>query len=284
MTQEAVARATTLAGLRVVSAADARPSILHYERLEAQSWAPWLRFSRQVLTEHVRAFPEEQFFAYDQDGLVGALSTNRIQWDGDPAFLTSWHATAGERQDYKDTYVTHGNTLVTMSMSIARRSRGSGVAGQLLDAVRTSARSRGIDHVVGTYRPLGYGSFKTRDDTGFLGYVDLQQDGGLPLDPWLRALTRMGLRRLKIDEQAMVVDLSLREFDRLRRLSATAWVRTATARDALLHEPALPFPVADCEFWEAQETGTWYVHRQAGQAVYVESGVWGIVTLDGAGV
>src|SRR5687768_1982317 len=101
--------------LRVVTAAETRPSILQYERLEVQSWAPWLRFSRPVLAEHVRAFPEDQFFAYDQDGLAGALSTNRILWGGDVAELGSWDAIAGRDKDYRDTHVARGNTLVTLS-------------------------------------------------------------------------------------------------------------------------------------------------------------------------
>lgn len=270
-----------LRGLRVVSAAEVRPSILHYERLEVQSWAPWLRFSRSVLTEHVRAYPEDQFFAYDAQGLVGALSTNRILWHGDPSTLGSWDAIAGEHKDYRDTHVAHGNTLVTLSASIAGRARGGGVAARLLDAVRTSARERGLDHVIGSYRPAGYGRFKARDPRGFLAYVELQEDRGQPLDPWLRSLTRMGMTRMGVDEQAMVVDIPLREFERLRRQSSPEWVRTATARDGDLHEPALPFPSAGCELWEAEEAGTWYVDREAGRAVYVESGIWGTVPLRG---
>lgn len=268
-------------GLRVASAAEARPSILHYERLEMQSWAPWLRFSRPVLTEHVRAYPEDQFFAYDSEGLVGALSTNRILWHGDPGTLGSWDAIAGKWHDYRDTHVAHGNTLVTLSASIAGRARGAGVAARLMDAVRTSARERGLDHVIGSYRPPGYGRFKTRDPRGFLDYVELRDARGLPLDPWLRSLTRMGMTRLGVDAQAMVVDVPLRELDRLRRQSSHEWMRASTARDAALHEPALPFPVADCELWEVGEAGTWYVDRAADRAVYVESGIWGTVPLQG---
>jgi GNAT superfamily N-acetyltransferase len=281
--QQSARRAADVRELRVVTAAETRPSILHYERLEEQSWAPWLRFSRSVLAEHVRCFPADQFFAFDEDGLVGALSTNRISWSGDPADLESWDAVAGERQDYKDTHVADGNTLVTLSMSIAKRSRGSGVAGRLLDAVRAGARVRGIEHVIGSYRPPGYGSHKLRHEHDFLTYAGMRDDRGLPVDPWLRVLTRMGMTPLKIDERAMVVDVSLREFEQLRRGSAAVWVRSATARDAVLHQPALPFPVAECEPWETEQAGTWYVHHQAERAVYVESGVWGEVALDGQG-
>jgi GNAT superfamily N-acetyltransferase len=280
-TRQAASRAADLRELRIVSAAERRPSILHYERLEEQSWAPWLRFSRTVLAEHVRSFPEDQFFAFDEDGLVGALSTNRISWNGDPDELISWDAVAGERQDYKDTHVADGNTLVTLSMSIANRSRGAGVAGRLLDAVRASARARGIEHVIGSYRPPGYGSYKLRDQHDFLTYAELRNPQGLPLDPWLRTLTRMGMTPIKVDERAMVVDVPLREFERLRRLSSSVWTRTPGARDLALHRPALPFDPAGCEFWEVEQAGTWYVNANAERAVYVESGVWGEVPLDG---
>jgi GNAT superfamily N-acetyltransferase len=279
--QQTARLTTDVRELRVVTAAETRPSILHYQRLEEQSWAPWLRFTRSVLAEHVRSFPSDQFFAYDETGLVGALSTNRISWSGDPADLASWDAVAGERQDYKDTHVADGNTLVTLSMSIATRSRGSGVAGRLLDAVRASARVRGIEHVIGSYRPPGYGSHKLRHHHDFLTYAGLRNEQGLPVDPWLRVLTRMGMTPLKIDERAMVVDVSLPEFEQLRRASASVWVRSATARDAALHQPALPFPVVECEPWETEQAGTWYVHQEAARAVYVESGVWGEVVLDG---
>ena len=266
--------------LRVVSAAEVRPSVLQYERLEMQSWAPWLRFSRTVLAAQVRYFPEDQFFAYDGDGLLGALSTNRIWWDGDPGTLQSWDAIAGAHKDYRDTHDADGNTLVTLSISIAPRARGGGVATRLLEAVRSSACERGLDHVIGSYRPSGYGRFKLRSADGFLAYVDQRRDDGLPLDPWLRTLTRTGMERRGLDERAMVVEATLAEFEVFRRVSA-AWARTPVARDALLHEPALPVPVDECEYWEAAEAGTWYVHRASARAVYVESGVWGTVRLDG---
>jgi GNAT superfamily N-acetyltransferase len=279
--QQTLQRAVTIGGVRVVSAAEARPSILQYERLEAQSWAPWLRFSRPVLVEHVRSFPEAQFFAFDSDGLVGALSTNRISWDGDPANLESWDAVAGVRQDYLDTHDTNGNTLVTLSMSIATRARGAGIARQLLDAAQSSAKDRGLDHVIGSYRPARYGSFKLSDERDFLAYVEMRDQEGVPLDPWLRTLTRAGMKRLKVDRQAMVVDVAVRDFEAFRRQSSSTWVRTVGARDAFLHEAALPFPVAECEFWEAGQAGTWYVHRASGRAIYIESGIWGTVMLDG---
>lgn len=279
--QQTIRRPVAGGEFRIASAAETRPSILHYERLEIESWAPWLRYSRSVLAHHVRAFPEDQFFAYDEAGLVGALSTNRISWDGDPASLTSWRAIAGARLDYEDTHVADGNTLVTLSMSIASRSRGSGVAGRLLDAVRTSARERGLEHVIGSYRPPGYGSFKLGDDRGFLAYADLSGREGLPLDPWLRSLTRRGMERLGVDEQAMVLEVELGDFETLGRRSSSPWVRVVDARDASLHEAALPLALADCEFWEVGQTGTWYVDRAAGRAVYIESGVWGAVPLDG---
>lgn len=270
--------------IRVLPGSAATVSIPQYERLEAQSWAPWLRFSRAALEVQVRRFPDEQFFALEgDDTLVGALSTNRVSWDGDPAGLGNWDAFAGAGQDYTDTHDAQGNTLALMSMSIARRSRASGVARRLLDAALTSARERGMEHLIGDFRPSGYGDFKLRDDRDFLAYIDLQDDAGLPLDPWLRAVTRLGMRRLRVDEAAMAVLVDVREFERLRGLSAPdGWIRTDFARDENLHQPALPFRTEGCEYWEAGQTGTWYVDRGADRAAYVESGLWGALMLDGS--
>ena len=279
--QQTVDRLVGADDVRIATGAETRVSVLQYERLEAQSWPPWLRFSRSALVQHVRTFPEEQFFAQDERGLVGALSANLISWDGDPALLGTWDAVAGAGQDYLETHDRHGNTLVLMSMSIAGRSRAKGIARRLLDAARRGVRDRGLDHLVGDFRPSGYGSFKLRDERDFRTYIELVDQDGTPIDPWLRAVSRIGMERLRVDDTAMVVDVDLREFERLRRASGpTTWQRTEGARDAGLHAAVLPFPVTAYEYWEAGQTGTWYVSRAAGRATYVESGVWGEIMVD----
>jgi GNAT superfamily N-acetyltransferase len=281
--QETLDRTRPTREITVVSGAETRISVLQYERLEKQSWPLWLQFSRSALAEHVRRFPREQFFALDDRGLVGALSANLISWDGDPTTLGTWDALAGERQDYTDTHDSGGNTLVLMSMSIATRARANGVARRLLEAARQSVRDRELTHLVGDFRPSGYGGFKLRDDRDFLTYIGLDDERGVPLDPWLRAVSRIGMQRLRVDEQAMVVDVDVREFERLRDLSGPAdWMRTEVARDGDLHAAALSFPVIGCEYWESGQTGTWYVSRATGRAAYVECGVWGSIMVYGS--
>lgn len=251
-----------------------------YAELEAPNWAPWLRFGPETLAAQMATFPAGQIVLHDDAGaLVAALSSNRIDWDGDPATLTTWDDVAGADASYADTYVPDGNTFVLMSMNVAAQARGARWSSRVVDEVLTYARDEGIEHVISDFRPSGFGRVK-RDDGMFdmARYAVSKRADGLPRDPWLRALTRRGMQQLRLDPRAMAVEATTDELDGWRRTHRPeAWWQVIDPRaiDHLLSwlDPS-ELDRVDA-VWECGETGTWFCDHSAGRALYLETNVWG---------
>ncbi|MDQ3158556.1 MAG: hypothetical protein M3P98_00245 [bacterium] len=251
-----------------------------YERLEEKNWAPWLRFGVKTIAAQQKIFPDGQIVIEDEGSPVAMLSANRINWDGSADSLTTWDDIAGEDEDYHATYIADGNTFALMSMAIDDDVKGKRLPQQIIDKIIAYSNSEGIEHIIGDFRPSGFGKYKKETrKVDFTEYVDDTREDGLPVDPWLRSVTRNGMQRQRIDREAMVVPATVEEVDQWRQeYNSDDWwqVEDQESIDYLLewHDVLSKIEQVD-EVWECGETGTWYIDRKNGKAVYVESNVWG---------
>ena len=252
-----------------------------YEELELPNWAPWLAYSHGELQGQDETFPGGQFIEWDQHRqLLGALSTNRIDWDGNAKSLPHWDDIAGIDFTYRDTYKRQGNTLAFMSMSIAADAKGKGTASKLVKQALEFAQDEEIEHVIGDFRPSNYGEYKQQ--TGkfdFNEYIGMLRDDGAPYDGWIRSLDRMGMQPLSVDSRAMVIPETIEKFDtyRLEYKPENWWLVEDQAATRHLIDFYLPLHDIERvdEIWECGETGTWFVDRINEKAVYIEANMWG---------
>ncbi len=234
-----------------------------HEVLERPNWAPWLSTTREQMIKASRVFPEGQLLLKGTDGEpLASISTNRIKWDGDPKSLGRWQDITDDRT-CKSTYEFDGNTLIMMWINVSKDHQGSGYAKILTEEVLRLAKSSGIDNVIGAYRPNEYGKYKLAAElpVDFEAYCKMvRKEDGLPVDAWLRNLTRNGMRPLKVDSNAFTIDVTIGQFEQYRSE----------------YRPEL-WKMVSQNVWECGETGSWTINPAASTAAYSESKLWGIV-------
>lgn len=190
-------------------------AMILYESLEKPNWAPWLAASPTSLAGRAQNFPEGQLCIKHDGVFVASLSLNRVDWDGKSEHLPTWDQVAGDPTDYGQTYTPTGNTLVLLSMNVSPAWKGKRVPEQLLVAATNLAHKLNVTHLIGSFRPSGYGAFKQSvgGDCGFSAYCALTREGMTkPVDPWLGSLWHMGMTMLAEDPNAMRVGVSLGDF------------------------------------------------------------------------
>lgn len=235
-----------------------------YNTLEHPNWAPWLEASEQTIAERAMVFPEGQLLISEGSQLLASLSMNQINWDGNSNTLPSWDVVAGlNTTNYSETFQPHGNTLVLMSMNVSAEAKGKQLPTHMIQYVKQLAGNLGIEHLVGSFRPTGYGEKKREFNFNlpFWDYCQMTKDNtDKPIDPWLRSLSWNGMKMIKEDPQAMVVPVSLEEFNQYKE--------QYKPNDWLEIKPNV---------WECGEVGNWVVDMD--KATYTESNVWGMLPL-----
>lgn len=239
--------------------------LLIYQWLEQPNWAPWLAAGPETIAGRGAVFPQGQLLLKDRiwGKAYASLSLNRIFWDGNPAQLPNWDTVAGDPTDYSTTYQPQGNTLVLMSMNIRPDYQGLQLPAKMIDHTLATAHALGIEHVIGSFRPSGYGAAKKEAgyQLDFAEYCATVKPGSdKPVDPWLRSLAWKGMRMMAVDHQAMVVPVPIGIWKGYMGFYKPGeWVETAE------------------NVWECGEVGKWTVDPQNGVATYQESNVWGIL-------
>lgn len=264
------------------------PSLAHiiHEELEVTNWAPWLAAGVESIAGRAEVFPQGQLLIMDPEtgAPLASISTNQINWDGDANSLPSWDDVAGDPTTYEHTHQPAGNTLVLMSANVHPDFQGQGFGKMLIESVLEAAENiGGIEHVIGSFRPTGFGAYKSEHAAElpeFAGYAFMQATPGkikpvdatldwsawagiVPHDPWFRNLARNGMQPLVIDHSAMVVPLTAEEF---------------------VYYQANYKP----EMWQQLEDGSWLcgevgnIYPQAdGSYLYVEANLWGQLPFNG---
>lgn len=235
-----------------------------YTQLEHPNWAPWLEAAPDSLAGRVISFPDGQLVAKSLDGKpLASLSMNKIFWNGNKNNLPTWDEVAGDPTTYDKTHIPTGNTLTMMSMNVHPEHTGEGYAKKLIEQAKVLAVKLQVDYLIGSFRPNEFGKYKLEhlsEDMDFATYCNLKRADGLPVDAWLRNLTRNGMEPLAVDPSAMTVSVSMDEFEKyMQEHKPTVWKQTSS------------------DIWECEEVGYWKLDYNNGVAVYKESNLWGLI-------
>ncbi len=236
--------------------------------LEQKTWAPWLRKSQKNFETIALKYPDfQRKITTSQGELVAMISTNRINWDGNIDTLPTWDSIAGgsvESGDFSPTYKPSGNTISIMSSSVTPEMQGSGLATIMLREIINMAEEIEVDHLIASFRPFGFGIHKLKsgnEPMNFDNYCQLTTTDGLPLDPWLRVATRLGMIPLRVDDEAIKVEVSKNEFEVFKfSFNKEGWVETKDNK------------------WECGEVGTWTIIGD--YATFRESNLWSEIPIN----
>lgn len=254
------------------------------ENLEKPNWAPWLAAGHDSLEGRISTFPEGQITLYNNDSIpVATVSTNRINWSGNVSDLPTWDVVAGDPTTYENTYVPEGNTIALMSANVDPNFQGKGLAKHLISAVlATSKQLGGIDYVIGSFRPTGFGIYQHANSPRVINFeeycylsadmdaiksIDSKIDwspwkgNAPPFDPWLRNLARNGMIPLAVDHSAMEVVITKEEFVYYStNYKPDGWVQIEDGS------------------WLCSEVGRFW-EQNDGSYIYLESNLWGTFKL-----
>lgn len=210
--------------------------------------------------------------------LAGFLFTAPMRWSGDPGELPGYEEV--HRLLYQEAASTLAgmfdrarwrqfNTLVLLAVLVDPEERGRRLAARLVDAARRRAAEHGWSRIISPFRPVGYGSFKSANrlahsEEVFLAYCRLRDAAGLPVDPWLRALARTGLRLLRAEMRSVRTARPRSYFEEFRRR----------------HRPGQWYQTSE-GVWECGEVATWHVE---GDRVWlIEPNIWGSLPAEASG-
>ncbi|MFM0515356.1 hypothetical protein [Paraburkholderia sp. RL17-373-BIF-A] len=225
-----------------------------------------MRATVKVLARRAEVFPEGQLVVHEEfRGLrkpIASLSLQRFNYDGDPSDLPTWQALSGTDGTFADTYCPDGNALAMMSIGILPELHKQGLANRLIDAALVLACELDVEHLMGSYRPSQLGAYMVENVDGSPEfYIQARRADGLPLDPWLRALTRKGMELIRYDAEAMKIEVPLRQFNEYRL--------TPGMRSRVRH-----LATSDAgEIWLCGATGHFEINDRS--VVYREANVWG---------
>lgn len=251
-----------------------------HSQLEIPNWAPWLAASVDSIAGRPLVFEAGQILLSDPEtkAPIASISTNQISWDGNPETLPSWDDIAGDPTTYEQTYSPGGNTLVLMSANVHPDYQGKGFGSQLIKYVLETAQEIStIEHVIGSFRPTGYGPYKAANydavptfeeyaampaPTDKVKPIDTAIDWSawgehVPYDPWFRNLARNGMSPLKVDHTAMVVNITAQEFYHHQQTYKTdQWQQLPNGN------------------WLCGEVGEFHP-QEDGTFTYIEANLWG---------
>lgn len=240
-------------------------AIAIYNELEVPNWAPWLRASVDTLAKRAKVFPEGQLAVWEEKHPIANISLSRFNYDGNPSNLPTWDELMGVPATGEHTFDLNGNAVGMMSINVHSDYQGKGLTKVIIAAVKDRAAKLGVTHIMGSFRPSQFGEYSTQNPKASIKeYIDKKRkEDDMPHDAWLRALTRNGMRMLRMDDAAMVVpDVTRSEFENHKSsYNPEKWKQIAPA------------------VWRCGETGVWLVGEKS--AVYVESNVWGILDQNG---
>lgn len=159
------------------------------------------------------------------------------------------------------------NAIFLLAILIDPEYRKHGLTQRLIGHAKEAGRQLGYEYVVAPFRPNAYGDFKlarkaAHSDELFAQYSRMTDAQGRLIDPWLRAVVRMGGQLYRPVPHSFAVRGSIERFERFRQeFRRDDW-----------YSPAH-------DVWECGETCTWYVDRARGEVLAVESNVWGAFRL-----
>lgn len=200
--------------IELFSAADRPDLVGPAEAMGGVIWPPYL--STPAYAEYWKDLYEEglspfQTIAVDaQTGTIAALGNCiPFPWQDDlPDEGWDWVLEAGV------TTARAGiacNAVSALSVAVHADYRSTGLARQMLEAMKAAARAAGIGIMVAPVRPTRKHLYPFHDFETYCGWT---RDDGSPFDPWLRTHTKMGATLLRPARRSMTVTGTLEQWQR----------------------------------------------------------------------
>ena len=163
-------------------------------------------------TPLLEELPEYQFALYDAaaDVVLAEAHTGPLAWSGDDSALPGGIDDALERVVSGRRASRPVDTLCALAAEVAPDARGSGLAAELLRAMRDLAGRRELRRLIAPVRP----SWKERYPlTPIERYVTWRREDGELLDPWMRLHERLGARVATPLPDSMRITGTVREWE-----------------------------------------------------------------------
>lgn len=229
-----------------------------YDLLEHTNWASWLEASINSIEWRAKVFPEWQFLLSNWKTMLWSLSTNCIYWDWNIDTLSSWDDIAWNPTTYENTYNPNWNALVLMSMNINPEFKWWWLTDYLVWAVKDLAKNKWIKYIIWSFRPSWYWEYKMENwNIPFEEYLNLKNEQWYSIDPWIRSLQKKWMQPLKIDNNAMIVEMDYESFLKLKEENwkeISSWV------------------------WECWQV--WQFFIEWDKAIYKEKNLWWQIPLN----
>jgi GNAT superfamily N-acetyltransferase len=138
-----------------------------------------------------------------------------VSWDGTVEGLPSGWEGALERGALGYKNGIQPNTLSALAIVIDPDFQGKGISGNMIGAIKNTARENGFRHLIVPLRP----SWKSRYPLiPIAEYLEWKNDDGFPFDPWLRTHLKAGGKVLTIAPQSMVITGTVADWERWTKM------------------------------------------------------------------
>ena len=198
-------------------------------------------------------YPEYQLLAVDGERVLARVMAVPYAWSGVDEDLpeTGWDFALG--MAFRPDMPAAATAVCLIEARIRPEMAGTGLAAELLIAVRENAAALGLAQLLAPIRPTRK---HLEPDTPIDEYVRRTRADGTPFDPWLRSHLRFGGRLARICHTAMTIAGSLAEW---REWTGLPFDTTGT-----VHVPGALNPVHVCvenDYAVYVEPNAWIVHQ-----------------------
>jgi GNAT superfamily N-acetyltransferase len=158
-------------------------------------------------------YPEFQFVIIDPDTAQVAALGNSISLDWArpatelPERGWDWALEKGI-QDYLDK--RHVRTHCALAISVLPAYRNKGISSLMVKIMKTISKQHGSESLVAPLRPLMKSRYPL---TPIENYLKVEDDNGLPFDPWIRVHARARGKVLKACGRSMIITATISEWE-----------------------------------------------------------------------
>lgn len=174
--------------------------------VEEEAWPEEARAPRTKFEERLKTFPEGFFVAFLNDKIVGATTSQIINYDPkNPP--NSWTEITADGHISR-TNNPKGNCIYVVSLGVSPNSRingkSPGIGTKLLEQQKNLTKELNLNYLVLSSRVPGYDLYyRQNKEIPIDIYISLNRDDKLPVDKELRFYQRLGLRPVKICPNTM---------------------------------------------------------------------------------